>query len=256
MLLSSFIGSISGCHSGVAGGQGSDAAVDAAVDLVIKLPPPDADCPADAAGGGGQCPFNFCGTRVGAPPRPPASSAPTSSARPATPACPAVRRRRETPCSSAVSRRSCPRRSSAPTARRAPAPPTAARTTRSASPRRRAPDHRSAASICRDRRRPQDRRLHASSIRRPPAGGRPPLSSPAQLRVEDRRHGVRARGRLPGRPGLRRVRPPHGAAHLPEGRRHEVDGRCLRGGDRVSQRPVLRSRLPTAQRETESFCSG
>jgi hypothetical protein len=58
------LGSVSGCHSGVAGGQGSDAGIDAAVDLVIKLPPPDADCPADAAGGGGQCPLNFCGSVV------------------------------------------------------------------------------------------------------------------------------------------------------------------------------------------------
>jgi hypothetical protein len=38
-----------------------DASVEVAPDLVEKLPPPDANCPEDAAGGNGTCPKNFCG---------------------------------------------------------------------------------------------------------------------------------------------------------------------------------------------------
>ncbi len=60
--LVSGLGMIAGCHNGAAGGRSSDAGMDAAVEVMVKLPPPDADCPADAAGGGGQCPLNFCGT--------------------------------------------------------------------------------------------------------------------------------------------------------------------------------------------------
>ena len=51
-----------GCRDSAAGGRRSDAGVDAAVEVMPKLPPPDANCPADAAGGGGECPLNFCGT--------------------------------------------------------------------------------------------------------------------------------------------------------------------------------------------------
>jgi hypothetical protein len=51
----------SGCHNGAAGGRHSDAAVDNAPEVSQHLPPPDANCPADAAGGG-PCPINFCGT--------------------------------------------------------------------------------------------------------------------------------------------------------------------------------------------------
>ena len=51
---------VAGCHSAAAGGVGGDAAVDAP-EISEKLPPPDADCPLDAAGGGGVCPLNFCG---------------------------------------------------------------------------------------------------------------------------------------------------------------------------------------------------
>ncbi|HVU51748.1 MAG TPA: Dickkopf N-terminal cysteine-rich domain-containing protein [Polyangia bacterium] len=50
-----------GCHSGTAGGRRSDAGMDASLEPMPKLPPPDADCPADAAGGNGVCPLNFCG---------------------------------------------------------------------------------------------------------------------------------------------------------------------------------------------------
>jgi len=50
----------SGCHGGAAGGRRSDGPVDAEAEVVQKLPPPDADCPADAMGGG-PCPVNFCG---------------------------------------------------------------------------------------------------------------------------------------------------------------------------------------------------
>ncbi|HTA18839.1 MAG TPA: hypothetical protein VK989_06080 [Polyangia bacterium] len=51
---------VSGCHGAAAGGVGGDAAVDAP-EVSEKLPPPDANCPLDAAGGGGVCPLNFCG---------------------------------------------------------------------------------------------------------------------------------------------------------------------------------------------------
>ncbi|HSZ81089.1 MAG TPA: hypothetical protein VLA14_02350 [Polyangia bacterium] len=51
---------VAGCHSPAAGGVGGDAAVDAP-EASPKLPPPDANCPLDAAGGGGVCPVNFCG---------------------------------------------------------------------------------------------------------------------------------------------------------------------------------------------------
>ena len=50
----------SGCHGGAAGGRSSDGGTDAEAESVPKLPPPDADCPADAMGGG-LCPINFCG---------------------------------------------------------------------------------------------------------------------------------------------------------------------------------------------------
>jgi hypothetical protein len=49
-----------GCHNGAAGGRAGDSGVDNAPEVVVKLPPPDASCPADAAGGGA-CPINFCG---------------------------------------------------------------------------------------------------------------------------------------------------------------------------------------------------
>jgi hypothetical protein len=51
---------VAGCHGSAAGGTG-DAAVDAPPEASEKLPPPDANCPVDAAGGGGVCPLNFCG---------------------------------------------------------------------------------------------------------------------------------------------------------------------------------------------------
>jgi hypothetical protein len=50
-----------GCHSDAAGGRTPDAAVESRPDLMEKLPAPEANCPADAAGGGGDCPLNFCG---------------------------------------------------------------------------------------------------------------------------------------------------------------------------------------------------
>ena len=50
-----------GCHNGTAGGRRSDAGMDTSLEPMPKLPPPDADCPTDAAGGNGICPLNFCG---------------------------------------------------------------------------------------------------------------------------------------------------------------------------------------------------
>ena len=56
---------LAGCRSDMAGIKpGTD---DGGVDQTGKLPKPDANCPADAAGGG-QCPINFCGqAKVGLP---------------------------------------------------------------------------------------------------------------------------------------------------------------------------------------------
>jgi hypothetical protein len=51
---------VAGCHSDTAGGVGGPG-VDAGPEVSPKLPPPDANCPADAPGGGGICPINFCG---------------------------------------------------------------------------------------------------------------------------------------------------------------------------------------------------
>ena len=62
VIVVSSLGVMAGCHDGAAGGRSSDGGMDAAVEAMAKLPPPDADCPADAAGGGGLCPLNFCGT--------------------------------------------------------------------------------------------------------------------------------------------------------------------------------------------------
>jgi hypothetical protein len=50
-----------GCHSSSAGGRPRDGGSDGSSDLTEKLGPPDADCPADAMGGTGVCPVNFCG---------------------------------------------------------------------------------------------------------------------------------------------------------------------------------------------------
>ena len=55
---------LAGCRSDVAGVKPG---MDAGMDQMGKLPRPDANCPADAAGGG-QCPINFCGQlKVGLP---------------------------------------------------------------------------------------------------------------------------------------------------------------------------------------------
>jgi hypothetical protein len=52
-----------GCHSNTPGGHPFDGgSPDLVPDLVERAAPtPDADCPADAMGGGGFCPINFCG---------------------------------------------------------------------------------------------------------------------------------------------------------------------------------------------------
>jgi hypothetical protein len=49
-----------GCHDSAAGNRPMDAGVESKPDLSEKLPTPDANCPADAAGGG-VCPITFCG---------------------------------------------------------------------------------------------------------------------------------------------------------------------------------------------------
>jgi hypothetical protein len=54
------LGGAAGCSNGVAGGRPSDGGTDLPVEQMPHLPPPDANCPADAAGGG-LCPINFCG---------------------------------------------------------------------------------------------------------------------------------------------------------------------------------------------------
>jgi hypothetical protein len=54
------VGASAGCHNGAANGRSSDASAETGPEVGQKLPPPDANCPADAAGGRG-CPVNFCG---------------------------------------------------------------------------------------------------------------------------------------------------------------------------------------------------
>jgi hypothetical protein len=49
-----------GCHNAASLVSGAGTGSDSGGDSAAKLPPPDANCPADAMGGG-VCPLNFCG---------------------------------------------------------------------------------------------------------------------------------------------------------------------------------------------------
>ena len=224
---------LAGCRSDMAGIKpGTD---DGGVDQTGKLPKPDANCPADAAGGG-QCPINFCGqAKVGLP----ANQYPQSGA---DSLC-GVRSCKVGPELSTGDgfQLVCFDPNQSALAFGADCSPDPALGMRCADETLciAAPGSSGGPFCSRMCRNDADCPSGARCLEVPTpvalADGRRPVIGMCTPRIEDRRHGVRARGRLRRGSGLRQLRRAHQPAHLPGGGR-EVARNSLRRPRRVPQR--------------------